>query len=276
MLPTNSIVRVGGRVAFALFVAMPLQASDDVLFPVPLHLVRRIEDPIAGATAEVDEYCTGNKLITVRGNKTAIADYERQELLEIDRATATYSFARFDEIAKARAIVDPPAPKRNAIETSARREVWKTTALGVRSSAIGRSADAFEVSAGAVKVELAVDREITLSRPALDALTGAGYPSKPSDQQEAVARACARMPETPTARTTNGGDAYGLPLDQSITFEAGAKRHLTVRNTIVRITSELPPPELLAIPAGAKLVESRAAQMQRLLRELGDVTAAKP
>ena len=67
----------GGRVAVALLVAIPLLANDIPLFPTPLHFVRRVEDPIANSTTEVDEYCTGNKIITIRGAKTAIVDYVR-------------------------------------------------------------------------------------------------------------------------------------------------------------------------------------------------------
>jgi hypothetical protein len=77
VLPKISNGWAGGRVAIALLIAIPLLASDIPLFPTPLHLVRRVEDPIANSSTEVDEYCTGNKIITVRGAKTAIVDYVR-------------------------------------------------------------------------------------------------------------------------------------------------------------------------------------------------------
>jgi hypothetical protein len=269
VLPTRPVGWVGGRVAFALLIALPLLASDAPLFPVPLHLVRRVEDPIAGSTVEVDEYCSGNRIITISGSRTAIVDYEHQELLEIDRAAYTYSIATFDEIARSKAVFDRPRPTNESTASIA----WKTTPLGVTQSRTGRSADSFEITTDKIKVQVAVDRQVTLSRAALDAISGAGYPNKSSDQQEAVARVCARNADVPGAKTT-GVVAYGLPLEQSIAFEAGAATPLTVRNTIVRMTNELPPPELLAIPAGAKLVDSRAAQMQKVLRELGDVAPA--
>ena len=272
MLPTKPAVWVGGRVALALLIALPLLASDAALFPVPLHLVRRVEDPIAGSTVEVDEYCSGNQIITISGSRTAIVDYERRELLEIDRAASTYSIATFDEIARSKAVFDRPRPKKEPAASIA----WNTTPLGVTRSRTGRSADSFEITTDKIKVQVAVDRQVTLSRAALDAISGAGYPNKSSDQQEAVARACVRRTDVPGAKTTGAG-TYGLPLEQSITFEAGAAAPVTVRNTIVRVTNELPPPELLAIPAGAKLVDSRAAQIQKALKELGDVaTAPKP
>lgn len=266
MLPTKRTGWVGGRVALVLLIATPLLASDVPLFPVPLHFVRRLEDPISGVTTDVDEYCTGNKIITVRGERTAIADYEGQQLIEIDRAASTYSVATFEDISRARSLAARPAPaKQNPIASDALRPTWKTSAHGVRSSQSGRSADSFEISSDNVKVDLAVDRQITLSRAALDALSGASYPNKPDAQQDAIARACAR---TSDAQTQIAGDgSYGLPLEQSITVDADAKTHLTVRNSIVKITSELPPPELIAIPAGAALVESRAARMVKTLSE---------
>ena len=269
MLPTKPVGWAGGKVAFALLIALPLLASDAPLFPVPLHLVRRVEDPIAGSTAEVDEYCSGNRIITISGSRTAIVDYERQELLEIDRAASTYSIATFDEIARSKAVFDRPRPKKESTASIA----WKTTPLGVTQSCTGRSADSVEITTDKIKVQVEVDRQVTLSRAALDAISGAGYPNKSSDQQEAIARVCARNADVPIAKTT-GVETYGLPLEQSITFEAGAAMPLTVRNTIVRMTNELPPPVLLAIPPGAKLVDSRAAHIQKALKELGDVAPA--
>lgn len=266
MLPTNANGWWRGRVAFALLIAGPLLAADAPLFPVPLHLARRVQDPISNVVTEVDEYCSGNRIITIRGAKTAVADYERQELLEIDRAASTYSVASFEEIAAARSIGDAGGPRRSKIEASAVGESWKTTPLGAKPTTSGRSAESFEVTANGVRVEVAVDRSIALSRAALDALSGASFPNKATAQQEAIARACARTGEAHAEIA--GAGSYGLPLDQAITVDADPKTHLTLRNTIVRVTNELPPPELLAIPAGAALVESRAAQMTNQLQEL--------
>lgn len=266
MLPKRTNGWAGGRVAIALLIAGPLLASDTLLFPVPLHLVRRIEDPIANTKNEFDEYCTGNKIITIRGSRTAIVDYERQELLEIDRTASTYSVASFEEISAARSIADASAPRRNKIESLAVAESWKTRSLGAKPTIAGRSADSFELTTSSVRVEVAVDRQVTLSRAALDALSGASYPNKPSDQQEAIAHVCARNGEAHAEAA--GGGAYGLPLDQSVTVDADPTTHLTIRNTIVRVTNDLPPPEMLAIPAGAALVESRPARMVKQLREL--------
>jgi hypothetical protein len=51
---------------------------------------------------------------------------------------------------------------------------------------------------------------------------------------------------------------------------------MTLRNTVLAVTNEVPPADLIAIPAGAKLIESRAAKMLRMMRELGDMPASQP
>ena len=238
----------------AFHIAGSLAAAEAPLFPTPLHLVRRVEDPIANTAVEVDEYCIGNKIITVRGAKTAVVDYEKQEILEIDRAASTYSVASFADVAQAKSIADRPNRDRQIQSDSARE--WRTTAFGVRSSLTGRSADSFEIASNNIRIEVAVDRQIVLTRAALDAISGASYPNRATPEQEAIAKASVRA---------NG---FGLPLDQTTTIDVDAKTHLTTRNAIVRVGSELPPPELLAIPAGATLVDSRAAKMVKQLREL--------
>ncbi len=218
-----------------------LAAAEGPLFPLPLHLVRRVEDPIANKSAEIDEYCSGNRIITVDGYKTVIVDYERQEMREIDRARSEYSVARFDEIAAANAATRPPAA----------RDRWSTTPLGVKASA-GRSADAFEIAVSgpeAIKIEVKIDRELSLSRKAFDALAGAAYPNELTPQHEALARAAMR--ERAVAAVAETAGSYGIPLEQTITFDVDAHTHLTIRNAIVSITNDLPPPEALASPAGA-------------------------
>lgn len=269
--PTNRLGWVGGRVAFVVLLAIPVVAADAPLFPVPLHLVRRVEDPISNTSTDVDEYCSGNTIVTVRGAKTAIVDYAKRELLEIDRAASTYSVASFDEIARAKSIVDTSVgpPSRQRQSAAATRDQWKVTPLGMRPNKAARSADSFELVAADRTIEVSVDRQITLSRSALDAITGNSFPNKPNDQQEAVARACARQ-DVPVAQSAAG--AYGLPLDQSITIDVDSKTRLTIHNSIVSLTNDLPSPDLLAIPAGAALVESQPARMMKQLKELEQKT----
>ena len=260
MRPTHSLVcRVGGRVLLSLAIASPLAAADGPLFPQPLHLVRRVEDPIANRTSEVEEFCSGNEIITIDGGfKTVVVSYDRQEVLEIDRAASTYSVARFDEIAAANALTRPRAQKSTTRAT--------TTALGVRTSIAGRSADAFSIVADDVTIDLRVDRMISVSRKAFDALTGANDPNENDPRHDAIARAAMR----PSISSAAAEASYGIPLELSITFDAGRGTHLTIRNAIVRIDSESPPAELLAIPAGAKLVPSRAEKLRKTIDELKD------
>jgi hypothetical protein len=268
--PTLHQVRwAGERYILLLIVAARLAAADPPLFPTPLHIVRSIEDPLASATVRVDEYCTGNTIVTVNGRRTAIVDYDRQEVIEIDRAGSTYSVAKFDEIARAQATFAPASPKTGS---------WTTTPLGVRAASDGRVADAFEIvgsSPEKVKVDLRVDRERSVSRKALEALVGSAYPNRASEQQNAVARACARSRVASVAETS-ASDSYGIPLDQAITFEAGSGRTLTLRNSVISVTNDLPPPEVMAIPAGARLVESRSARMEKSLKDLKELPAPHP
>lgn len=242
-----------------LAVALPLAADDVPLFPTPLHLVRRVDDPISGRASEVDEYCAGNRIITVDrdGSRVVIVDYERQELLQIDRAASTYSVARFDEIAAANRLTEARA-------SSAQQQEWKTTPAGMKASQAGRNADAFEIEGPAIRIDLKVDRQVSLSRRAFDALTGAAYPNRVTAQQEAIARASMRSAEFAAAKSV---ETYGIPLEQVMTFDDGG-RPLTIRNVVVSLTNDLPPPELLAIPAGAKLVPSRAARILKSMKEL--------
>ena len=43
-------------------------SAAETLFPSPLHLTRRITDPLSGATSiVVEEYCSGNRVVTIQG-----------------------------------------------------------------------------------------------------------------------------------------------------------------------------------------------------------------
>src|SRR5260370_24106548 len=81
------------------------------LFPTPLHITRQVHDTISGKTAVLDEYGYGNRLVDIRGSRTSIADYEKGELVEIDRASGTYSVTRFDAVARANHIINPPSSR---------------------------------------------------------------------------------------------------------------------------------------------------------------------
>jgi len=152
-----------------------------VLFPKPIHLVRRVEDSISGKSATFDQYCAGNRIVTVRGTRVSIADYEKQELTEIDRDAATYSVTRFDEIAKSKkphAAAHPDA-----------------------------------------KVDVNVNRTVALSRDAVEALIGASYPNARNDVHDRVLNAAAPEKGGGRVKTASVDDAYALPSEQTVTIE---------------------------------------------------------
>lgn len=236
--------RGGGRVFlfFSVLVPLALSASAaDVLFPKPLHLTRRIEDPFSTAPIVVDEYCAGNRVVTVRGDRVVIADYERQEITEIDRAAGTYSITRFDQIAGAA----PAAAKLQRLNAPAARPIGTTRAES------GRAVERFEAIADDLKLEFGVDRAIELNRPAIEVLLGASYPHQPAPQHDVILAAA----------------GSGLPLEQTIThtFEG---REIIVRNVITRVAEEVVPAELATIPPGARRVESRFTATTRTAGEL--------
>lgn len=252
-----------GRVALALVATLSIAASADaasVLFPKPLHLVRKLEDPIAQRTSTVDEYCSGNRVVSINGRKVVITDYDAQQITEIDHDRGTYSITRFDDIAKLQ-------PK-----TTAKRSEWKSTPLGMKSSAAGRSIDAVEYEAndGAHeqrRVEVGVDRQVSLSREAVEVLVGAAFPNQRGEEHDRLIEAAKGRA---SRMTTNGSQApaeYGLPSETKLTYDNGPT-HLTYRNSIVRISDDAPPPELLVVPPGAQLIESRLTRAAREMREL--------
>ncbi|HVS33075.1 MAG TPA: hypothetical protein VMS98_16635 [Thermoanaerobaculia bacterium] len=238
-----------------------------MLFPEPMHLTRRIDDPISGSSVTLDEYCAGNRIVTVRGRKVAITDYEKQQLTEIDHDAATYSITRFDEIARLQSKRLPRVIAQKATTPMEPRS------LGVRASASGRSLDTFEVRAESLAdkptLQIGVDRSVTMSRDALDALLGAGYPNERSWQHDAITRAAAPAQARMQAATdaVSKKPVYALPADQSMTWQIDG-RELTLRNAIIAVDNRPPPAALLLIPRGAKQVESHAVTTQRLLKEL--------
>ena len=152
--------------------------------------MRRIDDPIAGSRATIDEYCAGDRIVTINGPRVAIADYAAQQLTEIDHAAGTYSITSFAEIAKAR-----PATR----ETRA-------------------------------KVSVEVNRSVALSREAVEALIGASYPNRHLEQHDQILNAAAPASGRIVAQSVGGDAAYGLPSNTSVTYENGlTMRNVIVR-----------------------------------------------
>jgi len=245
-------MRKATLLAAALTLSSALSAAE-VLFPQPLHLVRRIDDPVSRSTVTLHEYAAGNQLITVNGSRVAIADYDKQQITEIDRAAGTYSITRFDEIAT------KAAPRRGiSTEAAKPKKKWTVSPLA------GRSRETFQLEAeDEGKIEVGVDRSVSLSRAALEVLIGAAFPNQRSAAHDAILDAASRRAGGISGNAA-GEERFALPREQSVTWEAAGEK-VTVRSTVVDVTNDLPPADLLTIPPGAQRVESRTT---RLLREL--------
>lgn len=238
-----------------LFAALPVLAAD-VLFPTPLHVTRRINDSISGSTTTVEQYCYGNRVVTVRGPVTTIADYDKGEITEINRDAATYSVSRFDQIAKA---LHPKAAGTPRTSSDAKKN-WELRPLARTGALSARSTDIFEGDRedAAVKrhVRIGIDSSVALSKDALDVLTGSAFPGSPKDEDGAIANAA-------RGRAARAG-AYGLPVEQLFQFEAEGQR-AEYRDVVLRVGQEVPPADAVAIPAGATLVESRLIATTRMI-----------
>src|SRR5712692_9690162 len=188
------------------------------LFPKPLHLVRRIDDRATKRAVSVDEYCAGNRIVTMRGARVTIADYGEQQLTEIDHEGGTYSVTRFEEIARAAADLRPSGHS-GPSATSREAEPLTVTPAGVKSSAIGRSVDAYEIGSESVKIEIGIDRSIALSHAAVEALLGGAYPNVRRPEHDAMLRAASGVAggRVSAQSTAGADDAYGLPVEQTVT-----------------------------------------------------------
>jgi hypothetical protein len=219
------------------------------LFPKPFHLVREVDDALAGRVLRVDEYYAGDRVITIRGDRTAIADYAKQELTDIDRAHATYSVATFAQVAAAQPAVPQPRAK-------AQSDAAPTVMRKGSERRAGRSVDIFSADdpRAGVHADVAVDAAMTLSRDAFDVVAGGAFPKRGGAAADLVRGASARA---------NGNDAYGLPLEQVLRYTIGGET-VVVTTRVVAIDDRTPPAELSTIPPGARRVEARPLQARRI------------
>lgn len=263
MIPTFTARVASALAAFAVFSTSAF-AAGPTLFPQPLHLTRAVDDP-SGKTAVVDEYCRGNTVISISGDHTVIADYEKQTVTEIDRANGTYSVTPFTELAK----IAPPPPR----SAKSPDETYTYRTIGPRAAHAG--ADYYEAEAKIAgtpirKAETAVDRSVALSRDAAEVLAGAAYPRSRSEESEIVLRAAAPGANARRAQSNAAGGAdaqsYGLAVEQNVTYEFEG-RTIVLTNRITHVGHEQPMPSLTAIPSGARLVESPAIQARKALDE---------
>lgn len=262
--------------ALMCLVLGPAAIAAAPLFPTPLHITRQVHDPISGKTSVLEEYGVGNRLISIRAERTSIADYEKGELIEIDRNAGTYSVTRFDAIAKAAQLtggvletkaggLKPSAPPRSA---------------GMKATRTGRNAEFFEADVdGDVKqrIEVGVDRANLISKEALEVLLGAAYPGVRRPEHDAVLSAArSQRPRGVASQSEAGEPAFALPVEQIVRYEIDGQQ-LEFRTSVVRLGSESPPADLVSIPAGARLVVSRyVAVVQELEKFEHPVSSPSP
>jgi hypothetical protein len=247
-----------------LAVALPAVGAP-VLFPTPLHITRELTDPVAGTTTVVDEYCHGNRIVSISGSRTAIVDHEKGVVTVIDTSAGTWSEARFEEIARVQA--------RSRRELSPSGE-WRREERPSRVVA-SRPGDSLELSRKEVHanvvVQLTLDRQLALSRPAMEALLGTGHPNPADSMSDAVIGALRgrgpRIAVTASDATASSEPLYQLPLEHTVRFDVGGEI-VETRNVVTRIGTELPPPDRLAVPPGARKVELPLIATSRLLEEL--------
>lgn len=232
----------------ALIATAASAAAGAILFPKPLHLTREIVDPVSGRTSHFEQYCLANRVVAIAGPRTVIADYDRSELTEIDREHGTYSVTSFSTVAGARPRRKAPTRvNANAVVTPAAGPVVANRGTDHRA---GRNVDlvAADDAAHAIHAELALDQSATLSRDAFDVLAGAAYPNE-GDASTDLLRSAARR------ATGAATETYGLPIEQLLRWDMNGKT-LTSTNRVTRLADDVAPPDLLAIPPGARRVDS--------------------
>ncbi|MDP9191465.1 MAG: hypothetical protein M3P06_07165 [Acidobacteriota bacterium] len=255
--------------AMVLFLPATAVRAADALFPRPLHITRELSDPVSQKTTRIDEYCHGNRIVSVSGMRTAIADYAKGELTEIDFAAGTYSVTKFESIAR---VHEKNAPRVDRAAASTARNEWRVQSLG-GSVIASRPAETTEVESDADGsrrvIRISSDRQLTMSRAAVEAVMGIGYPHRTDSSADVVLSALrVRAPRIANnAAGADTADVYGLPLEHVVRAGVGGEM-VETRNVVVRLGDELPPLDVLSIPPGAKLVESKAVAAQRLLEEL--------
>jgi hypothetical protein len=248
--------------------AAPLAFGANVLFSKPLHLVRRIDDPITKTTATLDEYCAGNRVVTVRGQEAVIVDYEAQEVTEINHAAQTWSVTVFADVARARTELTKRMGKSTVPRTA------KITAMG-RQAANG--VDAYVIEESRRKVTIGFNRAISLSRAASEVLMGVAYPNERSAEDDDVLSAAGPKSGNVSAMSTGSAAAdggYGLLVERTLTIESDGKS-VVLHNTVLRVSDETPPADAVLIEPGAKRVESRLTRLARELREIDTLPPAK-
>lgn len=252
--------------AFVLVAALPAFGAP-ALFPKPLHLVKRIDDPLAKKPVTIDEYCYGDRIVSISGDRVTVIDYAAQTVTEIDHAASTWSVTRFDEIA---------ARPKNAAAKSATEVAPKVTPSGMKRSAAGRSVDSFEIEVAKTRVEIGFDRSVTISKAAVEALIGASYPNARRPEHDAILSVAGRAGKQSRIGTNAEGqtpEEFGLPSEQSITIDTDGGA-VTLKTSVLRIDGDLPPQRATLIDPGAKRIESPIERFNREMHEADTIPVA--
>lgn len=276
--------RLRGGLVFLAILGVAIAASAATpLFPRPLHFTRAIEDSTSGKTSVIEEYCYGNRVASIHGDRTVIVDYEKQEIIEISFVDATYSVMRFEEFARFGASAGVPVKRDSITENSwtvrpsAALSSARTKGVRVNASVNAEYVEASPRGASPIrKIELGIDRSVALSKDAIEVLTGSAYPHTPTIEGELTVRAAAPVPASGNRLQANSvasaTTVYGLPIEQNVTYSGGAEE-LVLRMRITNVEEAQPPREKVTPPPGAKLVPSRVTET---LRTLGDLERSTP
>lgn len=259
-----------------LLVSASSMAASRPLFPTPLHITRELTNPVSGTKSVVDEYCHGSRVVAVSGRRTSIADYEKGEVLSIDFEAGTYSVTKFEAIAKLHARTATVSTNAASVRPAS---AWKSERRGNAMVALraGEGIDLERTGEGSgngqrQQIRLVADQQLSLGRAAIEALLGTGYPNRRDDSADAIlaalrtGRGATAATNSSSAAATTEGE-YHLPLQYNVRVDIGGEV-VEVRNVVLRVGNELAPPDVLAVPPGATLVESDVVTAQRMLEEL--------
>jgi hypothetical protein len=194
----------------------------------------------------------------------AIADYDAQQLTEIDHAAQTWSVTPFADIARSRNDLDA-------------RIGNKTPAGETKVTALGRVAngDGYVIGEAHRRTQVAFNRNIALSRAAAEVLIGAAYPNGRNAEADGILSAAGNHATVSAMSAGGAGDAvYGLLVERTLTIEDGGTT-LVSRNEVIRIGDETAPAGVMIIEPGARRIESRLTRLAREVRDIDTIPSAK-
>jgi hypothetical protein len=262
--------RVGAEVLFLGLLSLSVRLLEaqvpSVLFPEPLHLTVEFHDTLTGRTSEVEKYCFGDRIVTVAGKRTTIVDYHAETVTSIDLSTGSHSITNFADFARVRAGgTNPPS--------SASKEQWEVQQLG-RGRAGRYEGQSSEATLGreepTQRIAVVTTPEVKVSRRAVEALMGLGYPNPPGSLSAGWSAILSSRRPRLEAESDAGEEQFSeLPVEQLVTMNV-AGESVQARSRVLRIGREPPPTDRLIIPVDSKLIEARELAIQRIGRELDE------